>query len=80
MGNKWDAIKGATPTHVRNFQDKSGIMYYDNGCITIFRCPLNFEEPYRVPEAELYYWQVIRNRPDISTWEQIKEAENENHS
>ena len=35
--NKWDVIKGATPTHVRNFQDGSGIMYYDNGCITIFK-------------------------------------------
>ena len=77
--SNWDAIKGATPTRVLNFQDGSEIRFYDNGYISVSRRPTRMGEPIRVPEAELYYWRIMRNRPEISTWEEIKEAEREDH-
>ena len=77
--SNWDAIKGATPTRVLNFQDGSIVVFYDNGHIFTPRNTVGVNEPAPVPEAELYYWQVIRNKPEISTWEEIKEAEREDH-
>jgi hypothetical protein len=75
--DNWDYMKGATRIRVLNFQDGSEIRFYDNGYISVSRRPTRMGEPVRVPEAELYYWQVMRNRPEISTWGQIKEAERE---
>ena len=77
--SNWDTISGATPTRVLNFQDGSSIVFYENGHIFTPRNPVGVDVPARVPEAELYYWQVVRNRPEISTWEQIEEAEQGDH-
>jgi hypothetical protein len=71
----YNSIAGGIPTHIRSFDDGSGIIYYDNGYIVLTSKPaLMTDEPCPIPKSHLYYWQVIRNRPDISTWEQIAEA------
>jgi hypothetical protein len=70
----WRTWQDANPTHIREFQDRSSIVYYDNGQVLLGYTPRSVFDP-RVPEAYLYYWQVMMNRPDITTWEQIREAE-----
>jgi hypothetical protein len=71
----YNDLGGGFHTHTRSFDDGSNIMYYDSGHMFI-RCypaPVT-DDPCPVPKSHLYYWQVICNRPDISTWEQIAEA------
>ena len=75
--DNWDYMKGATRTHVMNFQDGSEIRFYDNGYMSVSRKMTKMNEPAPVPEAELYYWQAMRDRPDVKTWEDIKNAEKE---
>jgi hypothetical protein len=72
--NPFYTLKDANPTHIRKFQDGSCIVYYDNGQVLIGYPPRNTPGP-RLRDAVLYHWQVERNRPDITTWEQIREAE-----
>jgi hypothetical protein len=69
-------IKTAHPTHIREFNDDSKIIYYDDGTVYICTIPSNaFEEgPHLPPKAELYYWQVIEGRPDVKTRDDIKKA------
>jgi hypothetical protein len=70
---------GGKITHTRRFSDDSGIMYYDNNMMSLFGRPRNGldDSPSLPPTAYLYYWQVIRNRPDIKTWEDIRRADKE---
>jgi hypothetical protein len=71
---------GANLTHTRVFDDGSSIMYYDNGYIRISHKPCKMcetsEQP-KIPTARLYYWQVMMNRPDVTTWEDIRKADKE---
>jgi hypothetical protein len=62
-------------THIRHFPDGSRIMYYDNGEIRFAWEPCSVLETPPSPQAHLYYWHVERNRPDIVTWEDIRNAE-----
>jgi hypothetical protein len=73
----FDAIRDAKATHIRKFSNGSGIIYYDNGYVSFFWLPRNTLEPVPVPEAILYYWQIMRGRPDVKTWDDIMRAKNE---
>jgi hypothetical protein len=76
-GNQSYHTPWGTPVSIRRFDDKSEIVYYDNGMIGTAFTPQRFDDPPKPPKALLYYWQVERNRPDIETWEQIRQAEKE---
>jgi hypothetical protein len=67
--------KWKTLINIRRFDDGSSIMYFEEGGRQVNFIPRNFDEPPKVPKAYLYYWQVERNRPDITTWEQIRQVE-----
>jgi hypothetical protein len=57
------------------FEDDSSLMYYPDGKIRCWFKPWDTEEePQKIPKAYLYYWQVERNRPDITTWEQMEQV------
>jgi hypothetical protein len=68
-----------TLVSIRRFGDDSSIMYFAEGGRQINFIPYG-DEPLPVPMAYLYYWQVERNRPDVTTWEQIKQAEKTSRS
>jgi hypothetical protein len=71
---RWDAIKNAKAMRTRYFQDKSRITYYDTGYIDISMPAPNMDEPPRPSDADLYYWRVMQDRPEITTLEQIRET------
>jgi hypothetical protein len=68
-------------THSRHFFDDSSLIYYDSGLIGSCCNPpsLLAAEPFKVPDAVLYLWQIELRRPDITTWEQIRQAEREDN-
>jgi hypothetical protein len=73
----FDAIRDARATHIRKFSDGSNITYYDNGFMILSYVPPVMTETGEMPppyEALLFYWQVIRNRPDVTTWDDIFKA------
>jgi hypothetical protein len=56
-------------------------MYYNNGKVALCAVPRSmYDENRTPPKAYLYYWQVEQNRPDIETWEQIRQAEKTSRS
>lgn len=67
----------AKPTHCYGFDDGSFVSFQEDGSVSMFWKPhsmLECDVP-PVPKSLLYYWQVIRNRPEIKTFAQIKDAE-----
>jgi hypothetical protein len=72
-GKQQRSLRG-TPVSIRQFDDGSSIVYFEDGGQQIAFRPRRFDEPAKPPLAFLYYWQVEQNRPDIETWEQIRQA------
>jgi hypothetical protein len=77
-GQPYNPGVGGKITHLRCFSDDSDIMYHDNGVILLTTKPRDMlDDP---PMAYSYYWQVIRNRPDVKTWEDCMRAEKEDRA
>jgi hypothetical protein len=75
----YNPLAGGKITHLRRFSDDSAIMYHDNGSVILSWKPRSVldDNLYSAPMSHLYYWQIIRNRPDVKTQEDIRRAEKE---
>jgi hypothetical protein len=62
-------LRHGYPTGTLAFDDGSGLTFHGDGRVSFS------DVPAWPPLAYIYYWQILRGRPDVATWEEMREAE-----